>query len=207
MKKLLLLVMMFCSTVAFAENDLTSGDEIDQNLECTEVEAPAEEVSEFTFAIPEAAPAPQYGNSGSSSFDYHKYIDAIYINYGIMGGSRQFLGFDVGKDFFVDFNYAWGSNDNDKLSLYCLGLGFRPTMWFAKYVMFQAKLGAEYYWGTGSANGGNKTAGHIACLIEPRIGVKIGSGGIGASYRFDVDKFKFRNTISGHFCVSAFFYI
>lgn len=192
---------MFCSSVAFAENDLTSGNEINQDLECTETETPVQETSEFTLAVPEAAP--QYSNSGSSNFDYHKYIDAIYINYGIIDGNHQFLGFDVGKDFFLDFNYAWGENSKgqDDLSRYCLGLGFRPTMWFAKYFMFQAKLGAEYFWGTGYR------ANHIACLIEPRVGVKIGSGGIGASYRFDVDKFKFRNTISGHFCVSAFFYI
>ena len=130
-------------------------------------------------------------------------MDAIYVNYGIIDGNHQFLGFDVGKDFFLDFNYAWGKNSKDKTDLdrYCIGLGVRPTIWFAKYFMFQAKIGAEYFWGTGYR------AGNIACLVEPRIGVKIGSGGIGASYRFDVDKFKFRNTISGHICISAFFYI
>lgn len=200
--------MLFCSSVVFAENDITAENENNQVLESVEAEAPVVEASTEVMSsvapMPEAAPAPAaYG----SNFDYHKYIDAIYVNYGIMPGSRQFLGFDIGKDFFVDFNYSWGSNDNDKLSLYCVGLGFRPTMWFSKYFMFQAKLGAEYHWGTGSAVGGNKTAGNIACLIEPRFGVKIGSGGLAASYRFDVNKFKFRNTIGGHLCVSAFFYI
>lgn len=201
MKKLLFLAMLFCSSMAFAENDLTNENETDKELECMEAEAPVTETMNYIVADPESAP--QYSNSGSSSFDYHKYIDAIYINYGIIDGNHQFLGFDVGKDFFLDFNYAWGKNSKDKTDLdrYCIGLGFRPTMWFAKYCMFQAKLGAEYFWGSGYR------AGHIACMLEPRVGVKIGSGGIAASYRFDVDKFKFRNTISGHFCVSAFFYI
>ena len=202
MKKLLFLAMLFCSSMAFAENDLTNENETDKELECVVAEAPEVETVSNAFVAPETAPQ-YYGNSSSSGFDYHKYIDAIYINYGIIDGNHQFLGFDVGKDFFLDFNYAWGKNSKDKTDLdrYCIGLGFRPTMWFAKYCMFQAKLGAEYFWGSGYR------AGHIACMIEPRVGVKIGSGGIAASYRFDVDKFKFRNTISGHFCVSAFFYI
>ena len=188
--------------MAFAENDLTNENETDKELECVEAETPAVETVNNTFIAPEVAPQ-YYGGSNSSGFDYHKYIDAIYINYGIIDGNHQFLGFDVGKDFFLDFNYAWGKNSKDKddLDRYCIGLGVRPTIWFAKYFMFQAKIGAEYFWGTGYRSG------NIACLVEPRIGVKIGSGGIGASYRFDVNKFKFRNTISGHICISAFFYI
>ncbi len=201
MKKILFWAMLFCTTTAFADNNLTNGNETDKELEGLEAEAPVAETMNYVMTVPEVAP--QYSNSNSSSFDYHKYIDAIYVNYGIIDGDHQFLGFDVGKDFFVDFNYAWGKNSKGKndLDRYCFGLGFRPTMWFAKYFMFQAKLGAEYFWGSGYR------AGHIACLMEPRVGVKIGSGGIGASYRFDVDKFKFRNTISGHICISAFFYI
>jgi len=194
--------MLFCTATAFADNNLTNENETDKELECVVAEAPEVETVSNTFIAPESAPQ-YYGNSSSSGFDYHKYVDAIYINYGIIDGNHQFLGFDVGKDFFLDFNYAWGKNSKDKTDLdrYCIGLGVRPTIWFAKYFMFQAKIGAEYFWGTGYRSG------NIACLIEPRIGVKIGSGGIGASYRFDVDKFKFRNTISGHICISAFFYI
>ena len=194
--------MLFCTATAFADNNLTNENETDKELECVVAEAPEVETVSNTFVAPESAPQ-YYGNSNSSGFDYHKYVDAIYINYGIIDGNHQFLGFDVGKDFFLDFNYAWGKNSKDKddLDRYCIGLGVRPTIWFAKYFMFQAKIGAEYFWGTGYRSG------NIACLIEPRIGVKIGSGGIGASYRFDVDKFKFRNTISGHICISAFFYI
>ena len=194
--------MLFCTATAFADNNLTNENETDKELECVVAEAPEVETVSNTFVAPETAPQ-YYGNSSSSGFDYHKYVDAIYINYGIIDGNHQFLGFDVGKDFFLDFNYAWGKNSKDKTDLdrYCIGLGVRPTIWFAKYFMFQAKIGAEYFWGTGYRSG------NIACLIEPRIGVKIGSGGIGASYRFDVDKFKFRNTISGHICISAFFYI
>ena len=202
MKRILFWAMLFCTATAFADNNLTNENETDKELECVVAEAPEVETVSNAFVAPESAPQ-YYGNSNSSGFDYHKYVDAIYINYGIIDGNHQFLGFDVGKDFFLDFNYAWGKNSKDKTDLdrYCIGLGFRPTMWFAKYCMFQAKLGAEYFWGSGYR------AGHIACMIEPRVGVKIGSGGIAASYRFDVDKFKFRNTISGHFCVSAFFYI
>ena len=194
--------MLFCTATAFADNNLTNENETDKELECVVAEAPEVETVSNTFVAPETVPQ-YYGNSNSSGFDYHKYVDAIYINYGIIDGNHQFLGFDVGKDFFLDFNYAWGKNSKDKddLDRYCIGLGVRPTIWFAKYFMFQAKIGAEYFWGTGYRSG------NIACLIEPRIGVKIGSGGIGASYRFDVDKFKFRNTISGHICISAFFYI
>ena len=194
--------MLFCTATAFADNNLTNENETDKELECVVAEAPEVETVSNTFVAPETVPQ-YYGNSNSSGFDYHKYVDAIYINYGIIDGNHQFLGFDVGKDFFLDFNYAWGKNSKDKTDLdrYCIGLGVRPTIWFAKYFMFQAKIGAEYFWGTGYRSG------NIACLIEPRIGVKIGSGGIGASYRFDVDKFKFRNTISGHICISAFFYI
>ena len=202
MKRILFWAMLFCTATAFADNNLTNENETDKELECVVAEAPEVETVSNTFVAPETVPQ-YYGNSNSSGFDYHKYIDAIYINYGIIDGNHQFLGFDVGKDFFLDFNYAWGKNSKDKTDLdrYCIGLGVRPTIWFAKYFMFQAKIGAEYFWGTGYRSG------NIACLIEPRIGVKIGSGGIGASYRFDVDKFKFRNTISGHICISAFFYI
>ena len=202
MKRILFWAMLFCTATAFADNNLTNENETDKELECVVAEAPEVETVSNTFIAPETAPQ-YYGNSSSSGFDYHKYVDAIYINYGIIDGNHQFLGFDVGKDFFLDFNYAWGKNSKDKddLDRYCIGLGVRPTIWFAKYFMFQAKIGAEYFWGTGYRSG------NIACLIEPRIGVKIGSGGIGASYRFDVDKFKFRNTISGHICISAFFYI
>ena len=202
MKRILFWAMLFCTATAFADNNLTNENETDKELECVVAEAPEVETVSNTFVAPETAPQ-YYGNSSSSGFDYHKYVDAIYINYGIIDGNHQFLGFDVGKDFFLDFNYAWGKNSKDKTDLdrYCIGLGVRPTIWFAKYFMFQAKIGAEYFWGTGYRSG------NIACLIEPRIGVKIGSGGIGASYRFDVDKFKFRNTISGHICISAFFYI
>ena len=202
MKRILFWAMLFCTATAFADNNLTNENETDKELECVVAEAPEVETVSNTFIAPESAPQ-YYGNSSSSGFDYHKYVDAIYINYGIIDGNHQFLGFDVGKDFFLDFNYAWGKNSKDKTDLdrYCIGLGVRPTIWFAKYFMFQAKIGAEYFWGTGYRSG------NIACLIEPRIGVKIGSGGIGASYRFDVDKFKFRNTISGHICISAFFYI
>jgi hypothetical protein len=200
MRKILFLAMLFCSSMVFAENDLTTGNETDKELESVETEAPA--VETVNNIAPEAVPQ-YYGGSNSSGFDYHKYIDAIYVNYGIIDGNHQFLGFDVGKDFFLDFNYAWGKRYDGKndLDRYCIGLGVRPTVWFAKYFMFQAKIGAEYFWGTGYR------AGNIACLAEPRVGVKIGSGGIGASYRFDVNKFKFRNTISGHICISAFFYI
>ena len=202
MKRILFWAMLFCTATAFADNNLTNENETDKELECVVAEAPEVETVSNTFVAPETAPQ-YYGNSSSSGFNYHKYVDAIYINYGIIDGNHQFLGFDVGKDFFLDFNYAWGKNSKDKTDLdrYCIGLGVRPTIWFAKYFMFQAKIGAEYFWGTGYRSG------NIACLIEPRIGVKIGSGGIGASYRFDVDKFKFRNTISGHICISAFFYI
>ena len=202
MKRILFWAMLFCTATAFADNNLTNENETDKELECVVAEAPEVETVSNTFVAPETVPQ-YYGNSNSSGFDYHKYVDAIYINYGIIDGNHQFLGFDVGKDFFLDFNYAWGKNSKDKddLDRYCIGLGVRPTIWFAKYFMFQAKIGAEYFWGTGYRSG------NIACLIEPRIGVKIGSGGIGASYRFDVDKFKFRNTISGHICISAFFYI
>ena len=202
MKRILFWAMLFCTATAFADNNLTNENETDKELECVVAEAPEVETVSNAFVAPESAPQ-YYGNSNSSGFDYHKYVDAIYINYGIIDGNHQFLGFDVGKDFFLDFNYAWGKNSKDKddLDRYCIGLGVRPTIWFAKYFMFQAKIGAEYFWGTGYRSG------NIACLIEPRIGVKIGSGGIGASYRFDVDKFKFRNTISGHICISAFFYI
>ena len=202
MKRILFWAMLFCTATAFADNTLTNENETDKELECVVAEAPEVETVSNGFVAPESAPQ-YYGNSSSSGFDYHKYVDAIYINYGIIDGNHQFLGFDVGKDFFLDFNYAWGKNSKDKTDLdrYCIGLGVRPTIWFAKYFMFQAKIGAEYFWGTGYRSG------NIACLIEPRIGVKIGSGGIGASYRFDVDKFKFRNTISGHICISAFFYI
>ena len=202
MKRILFWAMLFCTATAFADNNLTNENETDKELECVVAEAPEVETVSNGFVAPETVPQ-YYGNSNSSGFDYHKYIDAIYINYGIIDGNHQFLGFDVGKDFFLDFNYAWGKNSKDKTDLdrYCIGLGVRPTIWFAKYFMFQAKIGAEYFWGTGYRSG------NIACLIEPRIGVKIGSGGIGASYRFDVDKFKFRNTISGHICISAFFYI
>ena len=202
MKRILFWAMLFCTATAFADNNLTNENETDKELECVVAEAPEVETVSNTFVALETVPQ-YYGNSSSSGFDYHKYVDAIYINYGIIDGNHQFLGFDVGKDFFLDFNYAWGKNSKDKTDLdrYCIGLGVRPTIWFAKYFMFQAKIGAEYFWGTGYRSG------NIACLIEPRIGVKIGSGGIGASYRFDVDKFKFRNTISGHICISAFFYI
>ena len=195
------MAMLFCTATAFADNNLANENETDKELECIEAEAPVTETVNNVMIAPEVAP--QYSGSSSSGIDYHKYIDAIYVNYGIIDGRHQFLGFDIGKDFFVDFNYAWGENakEKDDLDRYCFGLGFRPTIWFAKYAMFQAKLGAEYFWGSGYR------AGHIAALIEPRIGVKIGSGGIGVSYRVDVDKFKFRNTISGHICASAFFYI
>ena len=129
MKKILFLAMLFCSSIAFAENDLTTENETDKEFECVEAEAPAAEIENNTFLAPETAPQ-YYGGSNSSGFDYHKYIDAIYVNYGIIDGNHQFLGFDVGKDFFLDFNYAWGKNSKDKTDLdrYCIGLGVRPTI-------------------------------------------------------------------------------
>ena len=103
--------MLFCSSIAFAENDLTTENETDKELESVEVEAPAAEA--VNYMATEVAPQ-YYGNSNSSSFDYHKYIDAIYVNYGIIDGNHQFLGFDVGKDFFLDFNRHL---DNDMVFL------------------------------------------------------------------------------------------
>ena len=73
MKKILFLAMLFCSTMTFAENDLTTENETDKELESVEAEAPAVEmVNNFSLAT-ETAPQ-YYGGPNSSGFDYHKYI-------------------------------------------------------------------------------------------------------------------------------------
>ena len=67
MRKILFLAMVFCSSIAFAENDLTTGNETDNELESVEAEAPA--VETVNNIAPEVAPQ-YYGGSNSSGFDY-----------------------------------------------------------------------------------------------------------------------------------------
>ena len=52
--------MLFCSSIAFAENDLTTENETDKELESVEAEAPALET--VNYMATEAAPQ-YYGGS------------------------------------------------------------------------------------------------------------------------------------------------
>lgn len=195
--------MLLCSTIASAEEEQFPeiGNTTAQEQTVTQ-EQTTESVQ--TIETPYVPMEPQYYAKENHGFDYHKWVDAIYVNFGIKSSHMYSLGFDIGNPFFLGYDYTWNAGNNDKTRGHQISLGIRPNIWMLDFLFFQCKIGAEFTFGTWH---NVKNVSHIDALIEPRFGVKIGSGGVAASYRFDVDQFKFSNTITGHLCVTAFYYL